>query len=891
MRHKEQGRASTRSPLWKVPITEEVRRELEFHLEMRTEEYMSEGLNEQAARKKALERFGDPSRHAAECRGLASRRDLRFRLMEALSELRLDGAFALRQARAKPGLSLCVVAILSLGIGATVALFSLVNGVLLQPLPFPEPDRLVAVWEEQFVRASGKNVVAPANFLDWRDQNTSFERLAGFATTAANLTGDGNPQRAAGRLVTDGYFEVLGRAPLMGRYLQPEDSVDGSAPVVVLSHHLWQQRFAGRPDILGQSLEIDSRSSQIVGVMPEDFALDMGPLFAPLTDAADFWWPLPITEAWRQPRGRWLIVIARLTPGASLKAAQTEMSTVSERLREEFPGFNTDWGTIVEPLHAHVTQAARPPLIALFGAMVLVLLIVCVNVASLLVARATGRSQEVAIRTALGAGRSRIVRQLLLEGALLSTVAAAFGFLLATFLVGSADRFLPDRLLSDGILRIDTPMLALVVAIVVVCSLFFGLLPGWYASRRPYEALRSGSAGGPGRHRLRSGLVFAEIALAVVLLFGAGLMLRTVRGLLRVDPGFDPRNVTTFRLNLPRNTEARAISTFYDRLLTRLDALPGVRATGATTSIPMGGSGAGTSFYPTDRPQPENGQAPVANIRVVRGDYFRALAIPLLQGRTFDARDQSDSRPGSILINEALAQRYWPSSSPLGRELAVSWGDEDEPPREIVGVVRDVHQRSLDVEVRDAIYFPHEQEIDGSLSIVVHAERDSDTLIAEATAVVRELDPKLPVFDVETLSAVVDRSLSERRFLARTLSLFAILALLLAALGIYGVTHLSVVQRTREMGLRIALGASPAGISRLILRQTAGLTLLALAAGSLIALGASRAVGSLVYGVRTTDPATLITAAIVLLMSAWLAAWLPSRRASRTAPTQALREP
>lgn len=879
---------SNRSALWRLPVDREVREEMELHLELLVREHEQQGLSSEEARWRARERFGDPARWAAECRQLARERNRRWSLGDALSELDQDLRFALRQLRLRPVFALTVIVLLALGLGATTAVAGLLYQALWQPPPFAEPERLVTLWEQQLARGAEKNVVGPANFIAWREETTAFSGIAGLFTGAANLAGEGEPQRVKARYVTVGYFDVLGVPPLLGRLFVPEDTAGEGRSVVVLAHHLWQQRFGGRRDVVGSSLQLDGRDFEIVGVARPEVKLAMGLPFAPYGDAPDLYQPLPIREEWRQAGGRWMMVIARLRPAVTLAQAQAELDAVMARQTERNPGLDAGWTARVLPLAEHLREPLRLPLLALLGAVTLMLLIVCVNVSSLMVGRNLARSGELAVRRALGAGRARLSRQLLVEGAVLALAAGLGGWLLAGAIHTLARTQLPPALAPAAEGAAPPELWLVALGLGGVCLLFFGWLPALPALR-PLRALAHPAAlgGGHGRHRLRAGLMFFQLATALVLLVGAGLMLRTVWGLLERDPGFDGQGAVSFAVAPARSFEETQVAAFYDQLLERLEALPGVSKVGAISHLPMASAGAATRYSPADRPPPEPGEEAVADIRIVRGDLLEALGIPLLEGRTFDERDRFEQQPKSALISRRLAETWWPGRSALGREIRVSWGDDD--PRVVVGVVGEVANRGLDVPARETIYFPHAQESSNVMTIVLRSDRGLEVLAPLVRQVVGEIDASLPVYELRTVASVLDRSVERQRFLARVLGALAGLALLLAVVGIYGLTSLVVAQSTREIGLRMALGATPAKIAGLFVRRIAWLTAAAVVAGLSIAVAAGKSVEALLYGVAASDPLTLTVTAGTLAAATLLAALVPARRAARLDPTRALR--
>ncbi|MCG8455561.1 MAG: ABC transporter permease [Holophagales bacterium] len=878
---------SNRSPLWRLPEDLEVREEMETHLELMVRDLIESGLEESEARRRAAARFGDAAAYAEQCRSLARQRNRRWAGSAFLGELRQDLQAGVRQIRRHATVSLTIVAMLALGLGAVATSLDLVFAAVMQPPPFDEPDRLLTLWEHQTARDYQKNVVSPANFLAWKEGADAFSRMAAFITVTFNLTepsGGREPERVKVRSVTDGYFDVLAKAPLAGRLFRPEDAAEEAADVVLLSHHVWQQRYGARKEIVGETLVLDGTSHEIVGVLPADVALDMGPTLSPYGDAADLFVPLAAPEAWRIPRGRWLQVLARLDDGASIDEARQQLDAVMQRQLEQHPQFSANWQAQVVPLAKHLREPLEAPVLALAGGALLVLLIACFNASSLLLGRVLARGGELEVRAALGAGRARLLRQLMVEGAVLAACAGALAFLLSGAFGSMARAALPIAPPPPG-----GSSLIVLAALTAACALIFGFLPSIPALRRLAAPGSSGRAIGSSRHRfrLRSALVFAQVALTLVLLIGAGLMLRTVWRLLDVDPGFDRDGIVSFSLSPPRGSEAAAVNTFYDQLLERIGELGGIESVGTVSHLPMASAGAATSHWPADRPRPEAGQENVADIRIIRGDYFATLGIPLLEGRAFDGSERADHEPGSIVISESVAEAFWPGESALDRELVITWGDDDA--RRVIGVVADVRHAALGTPPRAAIYFPASQERNTGMTVVLETRRDPEALVGSLRALIRELDASLPLYDMQTVRGVLDRSISHQKLLAWSLFAFALLAILLAAVGIYGLTALTVTQSTREIGLRMALGASPGGVALRFLARIARLTAAALLAGLASALLLGRSLEALLVDIEAWDPATLAVTALLLGFVALAAALVPVRRATRLDPTRALR--
>lgn len=887
---------ANRSPLWRRSVASEVDDELETHLELRRLEFEAAGLSPEEARRKALERFGDVERHAAECRREAENRNRRWRWSAWLDEWRQDLRFAVRQLGRRPALASLLIGMLALGIGATTALSGMWHAAFWKPLPYGEPDRLVTVWEERVASGKGLNVVGPANFYAFRRSAETLDAMAGFITVPAsiNVLGDADQPsfRAGIRWVTDGYFDILRVPPTVGRIFTPEVALAGqtedAGSVVILSHHLWQERFGGRMGVLGESIEIDGAAYEIVGVMPPEVALDLGPARAPYGNAADLWSPMAVPEEWATRRGRFLMVVARLNDGLGVADTQAEIAGLMKRQAEALPNINDGWIGHAIALREILDQPVDLPLTLLGGAVLVLLSIVCINASSLLLSRNLARGDELKVRRALGAGRGRLLRQLLAEGALVALLSSGAGWLVALALRRLAVTTLPAHLADSAAtpaLWVWTTSAALAAAVVLLMTWLPGL-----PTLRGLGRLRRNRAvgGGRERRRMRAGLVFAQTALALVLLVGAALMFQTVRGLLDVDPGFDIDGVVTFSVSPSRSYDPVRASAFYDNLMERVGALPGVENVGAVTYVPMAGLGSGTSFAATDRPEPEPGDRPVADIRVVRRDYFRAFGIDLLRGREFDASDHADQDVGSLVVSRELAESLWPAQDPVGRNLQVNWGDTERE-RVIVGVVEDVHHADPATAARPAIYFPHAQEPERQMSLVVESTRDLESLAPDFRRLVSEIDPTIPIYDVRAVREILRGTLADQQFLSRIITAFAAVAFLLSVLGIYGVTSISVAESRQEVGLRMALGARPTEVIALFVQRVAIWTSAALVSGLAAAVLAARAAQSLFFGVEAFEPPVLAAVALLVALSALVATVIPARRAAKVDPSRTLR--
>ena len=801
---------------------------------------------------------------------------------------------AARAFRRAPGFFLLVVLPLALGIGATTAIFSAVHGVLLRPLPYREPGLLVTV-NHYYPSLKGLEAgVSAPGFRDYRDRTRSFARVAVGAFWQPNLTGQGEPERLTGAFGSGDYFAALGVQPALGRAFGPDEDAPGRAQVVVLSDGFWRRRLGADPRAVGRTLVLNGRTYQVVGVMPPGFA-------DPFVPAAEVWRPLALS-AEQLAEGRtneWLSLVARLRPGVEVGAARAELRTLAEQLKRAYPdSYPADWSLTVASLQDKNTGRIRPALLVLLGAVGFVLLIAAANVANLLLARGAGRAREVAVRTALGARRAQLARQMLAESVVLAAAAGTLGAGLAAAAVRALAAFAPATL-PAGAIRVDAPVLGFALAVSLGTGLLFGLAPAAQAARGALSgALREGgrgAAGDRGAQLVRRGLVVAEVALALVLLTGAGLLTRSFARLQDVAPGFEPRGVLTFTVALPQAkypSDTQRVALF-DALLPRVAAVRGVRAAGAVSELPFGPGGSTGSFAVEGYQAPPGQPGPWGDFRVATPGYFEALRIPLRRGRLFTAQDAPGARRVAV-VDEELAARYWPGQNPIGRRVSLGAPD-GQPPAwiEVVGVVGHAKQEGLDADPRVQLYLPFAQSPTGQLAVAVRAAGgaagDPERLLPLLRAAVREVDRDLPLADVRTLESRVDASVGPRRLSALLLGGFATLALVMACLGLYGVMAYAVAQRTRELGVRLALGAARGNVLGLVLRQGLTLALAGGAVGLAGALALSRLLQSQLYGVRAADPATLAGVVLLLGAVAFVAALVPARRATRVDPAVALR--
>ncbi|HEX4947024.1 MAG TPA: ABC transporter permease, partial [Blastocatellia bacterium] len=770
---------------------------------------------------------------------------------------------------------------------------SVVNAVLLEPLPYKDADNIVLVWENNRRRSPDqRNVVNPANFMDWQEQNTVFSEMAAFIDVSAILTNDGEPEELPAQLASPNLFTLLGVEAIRGRAFNSDDGKPDAPRVAVISYGLWQRRFGGDPNIIGRKLILNRNESTVIGVMPVGFQwhIRQNSLSGRV---ADVWMPYVITSEMRQRRGRFLSTVARLKPGVTIAQAQAEMTGLGARLEQQYSDFNTNWGVNVVPLRTQLVGEIRLALWILLGAVAFVLLIACANVANLLLARATARQKEIAVRAALGATRGTVIRQLLTESVMLSVLGGSAGLVLAWWGTEALIRLSPPELADLQAVQISLPVLLFTFVIALLTGIIFGLVPAVEAARVDLnETLKEGgkNPGSTSRsHRLRNVFVVAEVALALVLLICAGLLIRSFAHLQAVDPGFNASNLLTMRVSLPGrkydNDQKRL--TFFRQAIERMQTLPGVEAAGAISFLPFAGPGAGTSVAIEGRPPLPAGQQLTTGVLVSDWNYFRTMQIPLKRGRLFTEQEATEMRH-VVVINEAFAQKYFPNEEPLGKRIIISMKDENVP-TEIIGIVADSKFTTLDSTVEPMSYWPHPELVYPSMTLVLRTKGEATSLAAAARDVIRALDSEQPVSDVRTMESVLAKSVSRARFNTLLLAVFALVALLLAAVGIYGVMAYSVSQRSHEIGIRMALGARQNDVLQLVLRQGMKLALLGVAIGLGAAFGLTRLLTTLLFGVKATDPFTFAGIALLLAGIALLACYIPARRATKVDPMIALR--
>ncbi|HEV8485541.1 MAG TPA: ABC transporter permease [Blastocatellia bacterium] len=798
-----------------------------------------------------------------------------------------DLRYALRMLLKKPVFTSVAVLALALGIGATSAIFSVVNPVLLRSLPYREPSRLVFMAETFRGRTDQSGSVSYPNFTDWRDRSESFEHLAAFTSKEFILRKGDSSERLHGASVSTDLFPLLGVNPERGRAFLPEEDKPGSSQVVIISHALWQQHFGEDPDAVGSTLSIDAKSFTIVGVMPLAFRFPFE------NERADLW--VPVGNAfpdWINEReAHFLSVVGRLKQGVEVETAQSEMTAIAASLADTYPDSQTGYGVDVTPLHQFLVADIRSTLLLLLAAVGIVLLIACSNVANLLLAKATARQKEFALRAALGASRRRIVRQLLTESLLLALVGGCLGLLLALWGIEPLVRLAPEDIPRLHEVALDGRVLAVTALVTILTGLIFGLVPAVRASKPDLnEAMKEGSRGtsaGAGHARTRSALVVVEVAMALMLLVWSGLMIKTLSGLQHVDPGFKPENVVTIQTFLPdsKYDETAKWSSLYKQLVERTSEIPGVQSAAAVTSLPLSGDHLKVSFEVEGAPPVTRAERSSPAYWAISPDYFATMGVRLLKGRAFTERDNAKSPP-VLIVNESTAREYFPGGDPIGKRARIGYNDLT---CEIVGIVADVKDEALEKEAGPGMYLPYEQTPWWFMSVVVRTTSDPATI---ATAVRREaatLDRDMAAGDARTMQQYLSAAVAGPRFIVLLLEIFGGVAVILAALGIYGVISYSVTQRTHEIGIRMALGATGGDVLRLVLGQGMRLTIM----GVLLGVGASvlstRLISGMLYGVRPTDLATLVAVSVGLTGVALIASFIPARRATRVDPMVALR--
>jgi predicted permease len=875
-------------------LESEMDAELRFHMEAYAEDLVRNGVPRQEALRRARLEFGGIENAKEECR---EARGVHF--AETLLQ---DLRYGLRTMLRAPGFTVTAVLALALGIGANTAIFSVVNAVLLRPLPYDQPDRLMQVWHtppQKSFPGMAIFAVSPANFLDWRNQNHSFEGMSAYGFGRYTLTGSGHPEAIRMVAATVGLFPILHAQPLLGRgFLDGEDE-PGHEHEVVLSYGFWHSYFAGKPDIVGKNIQLNGQAFTVIGVMGPEFDF---PISSDADSRTQMWKPLAWTAQERAIRGDHNFgVIARLKAGVTLRQAQAELDAISNRLAQDYPDDNKGWGAKAIPLRDDLVGDVRPALLILLGAVALVLLIACANVANLMLVRALSRRKEVAVRTALGATRRRLLQQALSETLLLAFAGGALGLVFAHFGVILIVKFLAQRLPRANEIALDSWVLAFTMGISLLTGFAAGLLPALRMAKADLnEALKQGlgrTAADSGGNRTRNVLVVSEVALSLMLLIGAGLLIRSVWVLHNVNPGFDARGVVTMNVSISTGkfTEPAQQVSYFGRVLDRVRNLPGVQSAGLIDSLPLSDDGSHQPISLEGRPAAPMADLPEVEVRLISPGYMNAMHIPLLIGRDVDGSDVA-GRPGAVLVSESMAKFCWPHEDPIGKRLTLYFFPE--LTRVVVGVVADVKISAInETQPQPTLYSPLAQMSNArgeawqsfGMRLAVRTNAAPLSVVPAITGAVREIDGEVPLLNIRTMDDSVSASLSPERFTMLLLGSFAGLALLLAVVGIYSVMSYSVSRRTNEIGIRVALGASRGDVLLLVVRQAMLLALIGSAIGIAGALALSRLMANQLYGVRPTDPVTFITVAALLMFVSLAASYFPARRAMRVEPMAALR--
>ncbi len=860
-------------------VEQELNDELQFHLEQKTNEFVASGMSLADAQRKARREFGGIE--------LAKENSRDTRRVNYIHDVAQDVSFGLRMLRNSPGFAIVAILTLALGIGANTAIFSVIQGVLLRPLPFPHQEQLMMLWEKD--KDGLRSHTSWATVTDWNRLNHSFSGIAAISFWSPTYIGSHDAENLNGFRASSALFDLMGAKLALGRNFLPSEDIRGNQFVVILSHGFWQRRFGSDPSVVGKPIQLGSQSYTIVGVLPAEFpsVFSDNPrtpadIYAPL--AYDATLPYACRDC------RHLRALARLRQGISVARAEAEMNQISANLFQEYPKEYSTSGVLLTPLKDYLVGDIKTALWTLLGCVGFVLMIACVNVANLLVAWAARRQREVALRAALGAGRARMVRQFLTESLLLSLFGGSLGLFLAWVGVELLQQLHLANLPRPENIHLDEWTFAFTFGISLLTGLVFGLLPSFRASKLDInETLKESgkSSEGKQRYRLRSALVFADVALALLLLTGAGLMMKSFVRLLEVKPGFDPTHTLTLTLSLwgPKSADGPAV-VFFDQVVQKVEALPGVKSAGIVSQLPLGGNVDMFGVHVEGKMLPNPEEDPSADRYSISPGYLRAMRIPLLRGRGFDERDVAVS-PLVVVVNESMARKFWPDEDAVGKRLKI--GDTKGPWRAVVGVVGDVLHRGLDAAHTIQIYLPNTQFTDSSVILAIRTETDPSSIAAAVRSEIASLDPQVPVSDVATMDDVVSASVANQRFGALLFSLFGLIALLLTAVGIYGVISYGVSQRTHEIGIRLALGAGRRDVLRLIVGEAMKPALAGAFIGLCAAFGLTRLLTRLLFHVKPSDPLVLISVLLTLIGVALLACYLPARRATLVDPMVALR--
>ena len=807
-------------------------------------------------------------------------------MQNLLSDLR----FGVRMLLKNPAVTFIAVLALTLGIGANTAIFTVVNAVILGSLPYQNPEQIVTVWEKRDGR--DQNVINLGNFSDWKSQNSVFTDMAAFLDMRTNLIGEGTPEEIPGQIATNNLLPLLGVKPLRGRLFSPDEGKENDAQVVVISYSLWQRRFGGAEGVVGRTVNLNNLPRTIIGILPEEFTWHIA-RNSRTGKPAEVWFPWQPAQELLQRRGRFACAVARLKPGVSVTQAQAEMDTIAARVRQQYPQFNTGWGVNVVPLRMQFTGDIRKPLFILLGAVGIVLLIACANVANLLLARATSRRKEIAVRTGLGANRWRIVRQLLTESVLLSAVGGILGLALAWWGTKALIAIAPPSLASLRDVQVSLPVLGFTLGVSLLTGVVFGLVPALEASRFSLQAsLKEGGkniGGSSTSQKFRNLFVVTQVALALVLLIGAGLLIKSLKKLQSVDPGFNPSGLLTMRVSLPDrkyDTDEKTLS-FFSRALEQIRALPGVEDAGAIDVLPFTVPNSATSIDVEGDTKRPAGQQLGTGISGVTGHYFSTMQIPLIQGRLFTPEEEREMRH-VVVVNEEFVRVNLNGQNPLGKHVTIYMKDNNGP-SEIVGVVGNSRTRSLEDKSGPMSYWPHPELVWSAMTIVVRTKGNASEITPAVRSVISGLDPDQPISDVRTMEDLLSVSVARSRFSTTLLTIFSFVALIMAAVGIYGVISYSVLQRTHEIGIRVALGAQKRDVLGLIVKQGVLLGLIGVAAGLIASFILTRLMATLLFEVEATDRVIFAAVSVGAFLITLIACYLPARKAMEVDPLIALR--
>ncbi len=859
-------------------LDSEVEEELQFHLQARIRDNLAAGMSPDEARQDAVRRFGGEL--------LAGEKTRDADILVWLETLGKDVRFAFRSLAKNRGVTAVAVLSLALGIGANTAIFSAIHAVLLRPLPYKNPERLAYLWMDNRRLALHEDLTSYPNYQDWK-KNRSFQDLAAFVPTDSILSALEEPARVPDAVITSNLFSVLGVQPALGRAFTPKEEEPGADREVILSNSTWRTQFAADPHVLGRTLELNGQPYQIIGVMPPSFAFP--------SKTTQLWRPLALSPRGRANRGGYFLnVVGRLKPGVRMEDARSEMTAIGARLEQQYPDQNRGYGVWTVPLLRQTVGRMREVLLVLLGAVAFVLLIACVNVANLFLGRGAARGREIAVRGALGAGRSRLIRQLLTESTVLSILAGALGLAVAFWGIRGLVLLAPKDLPRLNEIAIDIPVLVFTLLVSLAAGVLFGMVPALRISRVDLnDALREGGrsmSGGRRMRYVRSGLTVAEVALSMILLTGAGLMIRSLLTLEAIHPGFLTENVLTWRVSASRTKYAQPpqLAAFYADLLQRLQSIPGVQSAAATTDVFLSSTPNSGSFTVEGHPSPPPEQQIEATTDRVTTGYFQTMGVPLLRGRFFNEHDGPDTTP-AVLINETMARRFWPGEDAVGKRFKFGDAGSNSPWLTVVGIVGDMRRQGQDKVARCETFSSLAQRPARGMTLVIHTASDPAKTAGMVRDAVRSIDKSAVLFERSTIADQIGESLAQRRFQTLLLGLFSLLALVLATVGIYGVVYQSVSQRTNELGIRVALGAQKSSLLRMIMGEALGMVSLGALAGGVAAFAISRALSSFLYSVTAADPLTYFAVVLLLVLAAVLASVIPARRATGVYPINALR--